>query len=728
MNPAAAGTAKMLVSEMRREFMAWGETEGMGWIFVFKTTLAALLAMGISMRFELGQPATAMVTVYVIMQPQTGMVLTKSFYRVCGTLAGATASLVLVALFSQERVLFLLGLSLWVGLCTAGATLHRNFKSYGFTLAGYTAAMIALPLTTQPTGFFDYAVNRVTEVVIGVVCCGIVSGMVFPQSLGTIIVRTLHSRYAEFIGFVHAMLTGGMPGHEVEKMQLRFIGSILNLESFRGAVMREATGMRGRDHCLRRLNRDFMAASTTFHSLHQLLQRLKKIDSPSVHELTILTESLADVLVSETRSVPTAEAAHRTARRLAEFRATLSRSTAMLRQTYLRIPDHRAGLDGETALELLRRFVRELHDYTVTSASLMADRRGAVPLEGVRFASRTDPAVALLTGARAMIAVLLVAAFWIASAWPFGGIAVMMAAIGSSLFAPTPDPARAVKMADYGFILAFVAAFLCKFFVMTSVDGFWLLCTCMAPFLFVGPYLSLNPKFSALGLGYGTMFCFIMAPTNSMQYDPVTFINFGSALILGMAAAAVVFGVFAPVTGAWLKRRTARLLQRQMETACSGTLPGLIHRFESSMRDIPQRLAAGQALQDPHDRTILEWLFIVLEVGRAVIHLRQEIATVDLPQPLLESLTTSIRSTAALFRRPDAPRHTAALESVEESIAMLQMESDGDSHGSHSRGALRRMLTALHLIRTSLLDDETILAATVTGPLATLKGVISHAA
>ena len=70
--------------------------------------------------------------------------------------------------------------------------------------------------------------------------------MVFPQSLGTTIVRTLHSRYTEFIGFVHAMLTGGMPGHEVERVQLRFIGNILNLESFRGAVMREALRRMGR--------------------------------------------------------------------------------------------------------------------------------------------------------------------------------------------------------------------------------------------------------------------------------------------------------------------------------------------------------------------------------------------------------------------------------------------------------------------------------------------------
>ena len=720
MNLSCALDAKTLLSDVRRELAAWGETEGKGWVFVFKTTIAALLAMGISMRFELGQPVTAMVTVYVLMQPQTGMVLTKSFYRIFGTLAGAAASLALLGLFAQERVLFLLGLSIWVGLCTAGAALYRNFKSYGFILAGYTAAMIALPLVMQPTGFFDYAVNRVTEVVVGIMCAGIVSGMVFPQSLGGTIARTIQSRYAEFIGFVHAMLKGGMERQEIDRMHLRFIGNIINLESFRSAVIMEASEIRRCDLWLRRLNRDFMAASTTFHSLYQLLNRLKKTDSPSAQELAALSESFADVLVPEGKPVPTAEEAQLTSRRIAEFMATLPRRAENVRQRYGRILDDKANLDCETALELLDRFVGELHDYTSTYSSLIGDRREAMSLDDVCFAFRTDPSVALLTGARAMVVVLLVAAFWIVSAWPNGASAVMMAAIGSSLFAPGPDPARAVKMAVYGLIAAFVTAFLCKFFVMTSLDGFWPLCAGMVPFLLAGPYLSLNPKLASLGLGYSTMFCFMIAPTNTMQYDPVSYINFGSALILGLAAAAVIFGVFAPVTGAWLKRRTARLLQLQVETACFGRLPGLSQRFESGTRDILQRLAARQSLRDTHDRNKLEWMFIVLEIGRAIIHLRQEAETASLSRPLLDSVTETIRSAADLFRRPDARRHGAALESVEKTIAKALAEAAGDEQSGQSRDAMHRMLTSLHLIRTSLLDGETILAATVNRPRANL--------
>ena len=720
--------AKSQLPEVQRELVAWGKTEGLGWVFVFKTTIAALLAMGISMRFELGQPVTAMVTVYVIMQPQTGMVLTKSLYRICGTLAGATASLALLGLFAQERVLFLLGLSIWVGLCTAGAALYRNFKSYGFTLAGYTAAMIALPLVMQPTGFFDYAVNRVTEVVVGILCAGIVSDMIFPRSLCDSILRTIQGRYAEFNEFAHAILSGEMEPQEMDRKHLRLIGNVMNLESFRSSVLLEASEIRSHDLTLRRLNQDFMAMSTTVHSFYQLMNRLKKADSPATQALAALSSSVADVLVTEGEPARTADQAQQAELRITAFNTAFPQQVEIVRQKYDSFPDSQANLDCDTALELLCRFVQELHDYTGTYASLMAERQSKRPFDDVRFASRTDPTVAILTGARATAVILLVASFWIASAWPYGASAVMMAAIGSALFAPAPDPALAVKMGLIGVLAGFIVSFLCKFFILTSLDGFVLLCAGMVPFMFVGTYLSLNPKLATMGLGYSTMFCFMISPANSMQYDPVSFINFGTALAIGLAAAAVIFGTFAPVTGAWFKRRTAHMLRRQVEMACFETLPGLTHRFESGIRDILHRVTAKQNSQDPHDRNILDWMFIVLEMGRAIIHLRQDADSIPLSQPLLDSVNKCICSIADLFKQPNAQHYTAAVESVDSSINVILRESGQEELDRNSRDAMRRMLTSLHLIRASLMDDETVLAATVTGSQATLQGGTLYAA
>jgi len=716
------------LGSVRRGMVAWGKTEGSGWLFVLKTTIAALLALWVSMRLEFGQPATAMLTVYIVMHPQNGMVLTKSFYRICGTLAGAVASLVLLGMFAQERVLFLLGVAIWIGVCTAGSALYRNFKSYGFTLAGYTAAMICLPLVMQPTGFFDYAVNRATEIVIGILCAGIVSGVVFPKSLGDSVERTIQSRYAEFVGFARGMLSGGMDSREINRMHLRFIGNAVNLESLRSAVVLEASATRAHDVALRRLNRDFMALSTTFHSLYQLLNRLKRGGAPATQALTSLCESLVDLLLTDGEPARTAEQAHQAARRCAAFRGTFSQQVAMVRQTYAPIADRQTELDCETALELLNRFDRELHDYTRTYGSLAADSNGLGTLEEIRFASRTDPALAFLTGARATVAILLMSAFWIASAWPSGSSAVMMAAIGCALFALVPDPAGTVKVGIIGAIGGFISAMLCKYFVLTSLDGFGLMCAGMVPFMLVGPYLMLNPKLAGLGSAYNAMLCFIVSPANTMLYDPVSSVNFASALMLGLAAAAVIFVVFAPTTGVWPKRRTARLLRRQVELACFGSLSSLADRFESGTRDILQRLAAQQNVKDGHDENLLAWMFVVLEIGRAVIHLRQDAALVSLSQPALDGVKKTVESTARLFRKPDWQRQVAALEQVKHSIETIVLESDREGLSGHSRDAMRRMLASLHLIRTSLQDDKTILAAAVAGPQANLQGEKLYAA
>jgi uncharacterized membrane protein YccC len=85
-------------------------------IFAAKTTASGLAALLIAFTFNLDQPQWALLTVFIVAQPQSGLVLAKSFYRILGTLVGAVIALVFVALFAQERFLFLGALALWIGL------------------------------------------------------------------------------------------------------------------------------------------------------------------------------------------------------------------------------------------------------------------------------------------------------------------------------------------------------------------------------------------------------------------------------------------------------------------------------------------------------------------------------------------------------------------------------------------------------------------------------------
>jgi len=48
-------------------------------IYVIKLTMAALLAMSVSMYFNLSSPQTSVFTVFIVMQMYSGMVFSKSF-------------------------------------------------------------------------------------------------------------------------------------------------------------------------------------------------------------------------------------------------------------------------------------------------------------------------------------------------------------------------------------------------------------------------------------------------------------------------------------------------------------------------------------------------------------------------------------------------------------------------------------------------------------------------
>jgi uncharacterized membrane protein YccC len=114
------------------------------------------------------QPKWALLTVFIVAQPQSGLVLAKSFYRIIGTVVGAAGALVLVSLFAQERVLFLGTLAIWIGLCTFASKQARSFAAYGFVLSGYTAAIVGIPGALDPGNAFFTAVARISEISLGI--------------------------------------------------------------------------------------------------------------------------------------------------------------------------------------------------------------------------------------------------------------------------------------------------------------------------------------------------------------------------------------------------------------------------------------------------------------------------------------------------------------------------------------------------------------------------------
>src|SRR5215467_7837810 len=152
-------------------------------IFAAKTTASGLIALLVAFTFNLDQPQWALLTVFIVAQPQSGLVLAKSFYRIIGTVLGAAVALLFVSLFAQERVLFLGALALWIGLCTFWSQYARNFTAYGFVLSGYTVAIVGIPGALDAGNAFYTATARVTEISLGIIVTATISRVVLPSLL-----------------------------------------------------------------------------------------------------------------------------------------------------------------------------------------------------------------------------------------------------------------------------------------------------------------------------------------------------------------------------------------------------------------------------------------------------------------------------------------------------------------------------------------------------------------
>src|ERR1700689_2960065 len=147
-------------------------------LFGLRLWTGGCLALFVAFWLELDNPFWAGTSAAVVCQPQLGASLRKGWFRIIGTVVGATMIVVLTACFPQNRIAFLVLLALWCGLCAFATTVLRNFASYSGALAGFTAAIIAADNLGATGGassdVFLLAVTRASEICIGIACAGIV--------------------------------------------------------------------------------------------------------------------------------------------------------------------------------------------------------------------------------------------------------------------------------------------------------------------------------------------------------------------------------------------------------------------------------------------------------------------------------------------------------------------------------------------------------------------------
>lgn len=147
-----------------------------------KTALAITIAYGIALGMGWDRPYWAGFAVAFISLSTYGQSLNKAALRMAGTGMGIVMAFVLIALFSQERWLFMVGVSIWVGLCTY--MMGGSQRAYFWNVAGLVCVIVCMDAGPSSTNAFSVAMLRAQETGLGILVYSLVASLLWPTRSG----------------------------------------------------------------------------------------------------------------------------------------------------------------------------------------------------------------------------------------------------------------------------------------------------------------------------------------------------------------------------------------------------------------------------------------------------------------------------------------------------------------------------------------------------------------
>ena len=529
-------------------------------LFSAKSFAAAMLAMYIANRAGLPRPFWAMLTSYVVAAPIAGNVRSKALYRFCGTLLGCTATVLIVPALANAPELLTLALALWVGTCLYLSLQDRTARSYVFMLAGYTAALIGFPSVETPLNLFDNAVARVEEIGLGILCATLVHSLVFPVGMGPTLLAVLDRGLGDARQwFADVLRRPAAATAPLATDRQRLAGDITQLRLLSTHVPFDTSHLRWTAGAIGAMQDALAALTPALSAVEDRLQALVEAEGDLPADVTALLAQTAAWLHAETSS---AQAADRDAA-MAELLTSLRALGA----------DAGAGTPWCRALRIglavrLEELVRGWRDCETLRREIDDGLTGAAPRRIASIDNRVlhkDTGLALLSAFAAVLAICLCGAFWIATAWPSGSAAAMMAAVFCSFFATMDDPVPAINnFMKFTLWSAPVSAVYVLVLLPLVHDFGMLVLVCAPTFVLLGMYCARQATApSAMAMIFGVAGTLSMHDT-TVNVDLPAFINSTMAQVLGIFAAALVTKLVRTVGADWSAQRIRRATWREL--------------------------------------------------------------------------------------------------------------------------------------------------------------------
>lgn len=586
--------------------------------FALRVFLSVGLALLVAFTVQLDSPMSTVTTVIIVAHPAVGALISKSVWRVLGTVFGAGLSVAIMGCFVQSAWLYFIALAFFVGLACMTASLLRLYRAYAAVLAGYTIIIVAFAAFSHPETVFMSAMMRLSDVVVGVVSTAIIFMATSPRRNAPVYLA-LNDAFLAVLQ--HAKSFHGTQTSERLYDGLDFRMLPADLYDSRQTVLKKLTALAPsleyaasdnpdiKDHLssFKMAVNQMSGIVATYHphwkNLHQPHPEFQKFHTYAVDVLNALLsaaqspawmqspEKVLDILHSGIQSLTDLE--------------------------------NNPGLTSGSLAS-----VQNIKRLFLSLRQIVLDITGKKTRRSARTPSYFEWPEALRNGARGALITLLACFVWYVTAWPTGPMMMLYVIAVSSLLSTVPSASRASVTMAIGTILSIPATLLYHVYILPQIDGYGFLWFSLCIFLLPGIWLQFHPRYSIGAFGYAVFFAIQSLVTNEMVYDDIALTNTWMAIICGAALLVLVFRVLLPPNHTSDAMRIMKALRDSVNTLA--TLPGrhlpTPEEWQGAQIQKLSRLALKLSFLDQKEtaRSLLDQGFSLVSLGKLILELRVE--------------------------------------------------------------------------------------------------------
>ncbi|MEY8711806.1 p-hydroxybenzoic acid efflux pump subunit AaeB [Mangrovibacter phragmitis] len=533
--------------------------------FAFKLATAIVLALFVGFHFQLETPRWAVLTAALVAagpafaaggEPYSGAIRYRGMLRIIGTFIGCFAALAIIILLIRAPLLMLIVCCIWAGFCTWVSSLVRVENSYAWGLSGYTALIIVITIQKAPLLTPQFAVERCSEIVIGIMCAIVADLLFSPRSVKQEIDKELEEIVVDHYRLMQLCIAHSSR-EEVDKAWSDLLRRTNALNGMRSNLKMESSRW---DKATRRLN--------VIHSL----------------SLTMITQAAETFLIQNTRpeAVPSefrylfelpVDSAADVHRRLKLMRRVISISgddTPVTIYTWV---------GSATRFLLLKRGVNANTKISAVEEEVLNGEPVVKPVSAERHH-------AMINFWRTSVSCILGTLFWLWTGWTSGSGAMVMIAVVTSLAMRLPNPRMVCLDFVYGMLMALPLGALYFLFIIPSTQqSMLLLCLSLAILgFFIGIQVQKRMLGSMATLA-GTINIIVL--DNPMKFDFNFFLDNALGQLVGVVLAMIVISVIRDNS----REQTGQnILNQLMSAAVSSLTTNVVRRKENHLPALYQQL------------------------------------------------------------------------------------------------------------------------------------------